>query len=97
MSNPPSENLKKTPLNGLHRELGAKMVPFAGYEMPVRFEGGIIAEHLHTRSHAALFDVSALRMTLREIFRILALSGLYLARALRGPCAARILARLILW
>ena len=52
------ENLKQTPLDALHRELGAKMVPFAGYAMPVQFQGGIIAEHLHTRENASLFDVS---------------------------------------
>ncbi len=47
-----------TPLNTLHRELGAKMVPFAGYDMPVQFPEGIIQEHLHTRAAAGLFDVS---------------------------------------
>ncbi len=47
-----------TPLNALHRRLGAKMVPFAGYEMPVSYPAGILAEHRHTREHAALFDVS---------------------------------------
>jgi aminomethyltransferase len=50
--------LHQTPLNALHRELGAKMVPFAGYDMPVNFPGGIIAEHKHTRAAASLFDVS---------------------------------------
>ena len=50
--------LKRTPLYALHRELGAKMVPFAGYEMPVNYPPGILAEHLHTRSQAGLFDVS---------------------------------------
>jgi len=49
--------LRKTPLHALHRRLGARMVPFAGYEMPVQFEG-VIAEHRHCRSSAALFDVS---------------------------------------
>jgi aminomethyltransferase len=47
-----------TPLHALHLELGAKMVPFAGYEMPVNYPGGIIAEHKHCRSAASLFDVS---------------------------------------
>jgi aminomethyltransferase len=42
----------------LHRELGAKLVPFAGYEMPVQYASGILAEHLHTRAQAGLFDVS---------------------------------------
>ena len=46
------------PLSGLHRELGARMVPFAGYQMPLQFAGGIIAEHKHTRAAASLFDVS---------------------------------------
>lgn len=50
--------LLKTPLYALHLELGAKMVPFAGYEMPVNFPGGIIAEHRQCRESAALFDVS---------------------------------------
>jgi aminomethyltransferase len=47
-----------TPLDALHRELGAKMVPFAGYDMPVQYPTGIIKEHLHTRAAAGLFDVS---------------------------------------
>ncbi len=46
------------PLDALHRELGARMVPFAGYEMPVQYSDGIIAEHQHTREAAGLFDVS---------------------------------------
>lgn len=50
-------DLLTTPLNALHRELGAKMVPFAGYDMPVQF-AGIMAEHQHTREKAGLFDVS---------------------------------------
>jgi len=50
--------LRKTPLHGLHLSLGAKMVPFAGYEMPVQYGAGIIKEHLHTRAAAGLFDVS---------------------------------------
>lgn len=50
--------LKATPLDGLHRELGAEMVPFAEYDMPLRYPAGIIAEHQHCRSHAGLFDVS---------------------------------------
>jgi aminomethyltransferase len=52
------ETLQRTPLNALHRQLGAKLVPFAGYEMPVHYKPGILAEHLHTRSKAGLFDVS---------------------------------------
>ncbi len=50
-------DLKSTPLNQIHRELGAKMVPFGGWDMPVQYTG-IIQEHLSTRSHAGLFDVS---------------------------------------
>ena len=51
-------SLLTTPLDALHRELGAKMVPFAGYDMPVQYPSGIIKEHLHTREAAGLFDVS---------------------------------------
>lgn len=50
--------LLKTPLHALHLELGARMVPFAGYEMPVQYQAGLIAEHRHTREAAGLFDVS---------------------------------------
>ena len=49
---------RHTPLHGLHAERGAKMVTFSGYEMPVRFPAGILAEHRHTRAAAGLFDVS---------------------------------------
>ncbi len=55
---PSSSDLEQTPLTDLHRELGARLVPFAGYEMPVQFKPGIIAEHTHTREKAGLFDVS---------------------------------------
>jgi aminomethyltransferase len=48
----------RTPLYDLHVRLGARMVPFAGYEMPVQYAGGILAEHRHTRTRASLFDVS---------------------------------------
>jgi aminomethyltransferase len=50
--------LKRTPLYALHLSLGAKMVPFAGYEMPVQFAAGVLREHLHTRTASGLFDVS---------------------------------------
>ncbi|HUO99458.1 MAG TPA: glycine cleavage system aminomethyltransferase GcvT [Rhizomicrobium sp.] len=50
--------LKRTPLYALHVELGGKIVPFAGYEMPVQYPAGIVKEHLHTREKAGLFDVS---------------------------------------
>jgi aminomethyltransferase len=54
----PSGPLKRTPLYELHRALGARLVPFAGYEMPVQYPTGILAEHAHTRGAAGLFDVS---------------------------------------
>ena len=50
--------LARTPLHALHRELGARMTAFAGYEMPLHYPGGILAEHRRCRSAAALFDVS---------------------------------------
>ena len=50
--------LLRTPLHALHVELGARLVPFAGYEMPVQYPAGIIAEHRHVRAAAGLFDVS---------------------------------------
>ena len=50
--------LKKTPLHALHVSRGARMVPFAGYDMPVQYPDGIIAEHNHVRAHTGLFDVS---------------------------------------
>ena len=53
-----TEDLLRTPLHGLHVELGAKMVPFAGYDMPVQYKLGVLGEHLHTRDKAGLFDVS---------------------------------------
>ena len=60
---PPSDGtsesaLARTPLHSLHLELGGKMVPFAGYDMPVQYRDGVLKEHLHTRSQAGLFDVS---------------------------------------
>jgi aminomethyltransferase len=54
----PNEILLQTPLHALHVELGAKMVPFSGYDMPVQYPAGILKEHLHTREKAGLFDVS---------------------------------------
>jgi aminomethyltransferase len=50
--------LRQTPLMALHRRLGARMVPFAGYQMPVQYKTGIVAEHVWTRTNAGLFDVS---------------------------------------
>lgn len=51
-------SLQRTPLRGLHVSFGGKMVPFAGYDMPVQYPAGVLKEHLHTRSSAGLFDVS---------------------------------------
>ena len=51
-------DILKTPLHALHLELGAKMTPFAGYDMPLQYPAGILKEHLHTRAAAGLFDVS---------------------------------------
>jgi aminomethyltransferase len=54
----PESELLKTPLHALHLELGARMVPFAGYSMPVQYPAGLMAEHRHTRKAAGLFDIS---------------------------------------
>ncbi len=64
--------LKHVPLDALHRELGAKMGGFAGYDMPIQYPAGLKAEHLHTRSAAGLFDVShmgQLRITGADLHR----------------------------
>lgn len=58
MTEAAGHELLKTPLHELHLELGGKMVPFAGYELPVHYAAGILKEHLHTRERAGLFDVS---------------------------------------
>ncbi len=58
MSDPEAGLAKSTPLTELHRALGARMAPFAGYDMPIQYGTGIVREHLHTRSAASLFDVS---------------------------------------
>jgi aminomethyltransferase len=80
---PPSEPLRQTPLCELHRALGARMVGFAGYEMPVQYPSGVLKEHLHTRAHSGLFDVSHM--------------GQIALRAKRGDVgeAARALERLV--
>ena len=58
--------LKQTPLHALHVARGGKMVPFAGYDMPVQYASGVLKEHLHTRAAAGLFDVSHMgQLTLR--------------------------------
>ena len=54
----PSPSLRRTPLFDLHRELNARLVDFAGWALPVRYDPGPVAEHLHTREAASLFDVS---------------------------------------
>ncbi len=56
--NTASEQLRRTPLFALHSEAGARMGPFAGYDMPIQYPPGVLKEHLHTRSAAGLFDVS---------------------------------------
>jgi aminomethyltransferase len=53
-----STPLQRTPLHALHQELGGRLVPFAGYELPVQYPAGLMAEHRHTRESASLFDVS---------------------------------------
>ncbi|SCK59511.1 aminomethyltransferase [Variovorax sp. HW608] len=58
MASASTDELLKTPLHALHVELGARMVPFAGYSMPVQYPGGLMAEHKHTREAAGLFDIS---------------------------------------
>jgi aminomethyltransferase len=57
---------QKTPLHALHVELGARMAPFAGYDMPIHYPAGILAEHLHTRKAVGLFDVSHMGQALIE-------------------------------
>src|SRR5438067_6004244 len=67
-------DLRRTPLYALHAELGARFTPFAGYEMPVQYKEGLRAEHLHTRAHAGLFDVSHMgqvRVTGRGLYTAL--------------------------
>lgn len=69
--------LSRTPLHDLHVALGARMVPFAGYEMPVQYSGGILAEHRWTRDKAGLFDVSHMgQATIRGDGRVAALEAL---------------------
>ena len=57
-ANPAHQALKRTPLYAMHLALAARMVPFAGYEMPVQYAAGVLKEHLHVRASAGLFDVS---------------------------------------
>jgi len=58
--------IRKTPLHALHLDLGARMAPFAGYDMPIQYPTGVLAEHLHTRKAAGLFDVSHMGQALIE-------------------------------
>lgn len=70
-------DLQQTPLHALHLELGARMVPFAGYAMPVQYPMGVLQEHHHTRSSAGLFDVSHMgQLTLSGPDAALALESL---------------------
>ena len=57
-TDPDADILRTTPLDALHRRRGASIEPFAGYDMPVHYPAGVLAEHVHCRSQAALFDVS---------------------------------------
>jgi aminomethyltransferase len=59
-------SIQTTPLHALHAELGARMAPFAGYDMPIQYPAGVLAEHLHTRKAAGLFDVSHMGQALIE-------------------------------
>jgi aminomethyltransferase len=75
--------LLETPLHALHREYGARFAPFAGYDMPIQYRDGILAEHAHTRAHAGLFDVSHMGQAWLEGPHYEAV-----ARALETLCAA---------
>jgi aminomethyltransferase len=78
-----TSSLKRTPLHALHLARGARMVAFAGYEMPVQYSAGVMKEHLHTREAAGLFDVSHMgQIALR-------------AKSGRNEDAARALERLV--
>ena len=78
--------LRVTPLDALHRELGARMAPFAGYDMPIQYRDGILAEHAHARTKAGLFDVSHMGQAWLEGPDYAAV-----ARAMEGLCAADLL------
>ena len=80
---PTPKPLKTTPLDAWHRARGARMVEFAGYAMPVQYQG-VLAEHLHCRSQAALFDVSHMgQATLTG-----ATAAAALERLVPGDCSA---------
>ena len=84
MSEPTAGPLKRTPLHALHQELGARLVPFAGYEMPVQYPTGILAEHAQTRTAAGLFDVSHMGQV-----RLTGKTGQSAAKALESAGAGR--------
>ncbi len=77
---------QRTPLHALHVELGARMAPFAGYDMPIQYPQGILAEHLYTRARAGLFDVSHMGQA-----RLDGPDHATIARALEALCPADIL------
>ncbi len=85
-------SLKRTPLHALHVARGGKMVPFAGYEMPVQYPAGVLKEHLHTRANGGLFDVShmgqlALRPKSGQVADAALRAGAAGAAGHRGGCA----------
>jgi aminomethyltransferase len=82
------QGLKRTPLHALHLELAARMVPFAGYDMPVQYPAGVLKEHLHTRAAASLFDVSHMgQIALRARFGAPKAAAEALERLLPGDIA----------
>ncbi|MGI4746652.1 MAG: glycine cleavage system aminomethyltransferase GcvT [Janthinobacterium lividum] len=83
------ETILRTPLYALHVELGARMVPFAGYSMPLQYSTGIMTEHLHTRSSCGLFDVSHMgQITLRARSGVLRDAALALERLVPADIAS---------
>jgi aminomethyltransferase len=67
LTDTPADDLKRVLLDGKHRALGGRMVPFSGYELPVQYPAGIIAEHKWTREHTGLFDVSHMGPSFLEL------------------------------
>ncbi len=66
MTAAPTEHIERTPLHALHLRLGARMAPFAGYDMPIQYPTGVLTEHLHTREKCGLFDVSHMGQAILE-------------------------------
>ena len=92
MSDAPSESLRRTSLYDAHVAAGAKLVPFAGWEMPVQYAPGIKAEHLNVRTAAGLFDVShmgEIETTGPQATEFLPTDWLTALRALEGSAWAR--------